>query len=101
MIDFKTQKCVKIVFVWGLIEELKKSILKCWHIATVTRWADYFQYLAILNNKTMPKAYKICQSITKIFQNAKYILRNVPQDFKKNRQSGENLPNLVTLHTTY
>ena len=67
---------------------------------SVTRWLDFFQYLAIYNIKKLPKTYKICQNSFKCCQTLNKPL-TICQRFLKFCQSGKISPNLVTLLPTY
>ena len=66
-------------------DEGKEKIL--WHggpTCSVTRWLDFYQYLAIYNNENLPKAFKYCQSgRLKVLTNTRLTLRKNELDVLK------------------
>ena len=56
--------------------------LSLWVSSSVTRWLDYFLYLAIQNNINLPNGLKLLPKQVLNFPNTKQTLKKLPKTFK-------------------
>ena len=80
---------------WQLAVEIRVYTIS----TSVTRWRHYFSIICTLQYE-LGQQHKKCQSMLKILHDTKYALKKQPKTLKC-CQRGENLPNLVTLISTW